>query len=254
MCLCDDAYGSLLALATTDQHVRLINPLRLSSAAVGQAASTAASFRLKDDDGALLSLSALGGASNASSSGFGSASSVAPPHSPLLLYTTESGHAVAVDPRKGGEVEADARAAAWADASLRGDTNGNWLLLGSSTGHCVLWDLRYAIRLHSWQCPGGPRIRSMLHVRPHGAARPTVLLAGMTTTGAAGRLATRATRAARSSCSRTARPTPPPPPPPPPRCPRDHPADGGGGAGARPLPAFATRCAPCWPLSTARPS
>jgi WD40 repeat protein len=190
MTVCAEPYDSLLALATTDRHVRLLTPTRLGGA--GAVAATAASFRTREEDGDLLLLSALGGASHGNaahafpaasgggSGGGGSGGSGVPAsvHSPLLLYTTEGGAAVAIDPRKGGE--------AWRLPHSRSlglmqagtcDAAGNWLLLGSSSGRCVLWDLRYALQLQSWQCPGAPRIRAMIHVRPPGTARPTVLMA-----------------------------------------------------------------------------
>ena len=56
------------------------------------------------------------------------------------------------------------------------DAHGNWLLFGSSTGHCVLWDVRYGFELHCWQLPGAPKIRSMLHVRPNNTPRPIVFM------------------------------------------------------------------------------
>ena len=120
----------------------------------------------------LLMLSSLGsgggsGASSGGSSGGGG----------LVLYTTEAGGVHAIDPRSGGE--------AWRMATERplgvmqasaSDAAANWLLLGSSTGHCVLWDLRYSIQLSSWQCPNASPIRTMLPVRPPSSLRPTVLV------------------------------------------------------------------------------
>ena len=44
------------------------------------------------------------------------------------------------------------------------------MLCGSSTGHCVLWDVRYGLRLREWQLPNAARIHSMLHVRPPGSS------------------------------------------------------------------------------------
>ena len=160
-----------LALGSSDGSVQLLVPERF-----GTPTAAAWSFNLKPEDGALLTLAPLAGDS-AQASASATHGSATPGFSHLLMYTTEAGGAHAVDPRAGRE--------AWklthetplglmqAHAS---DAGANWLVFGSSTGHCVLWDVRYAIRLHSWQCPTAPRIRSMLHVRAAGTQRPTVLI------------------------------------------------------------------------------
>ena len=111
-----------------------------------------------------------GGGSNGGGGG-------SPWSSHLLLYTTEGGGAYALDPRSSKR--------AWSFSHKKplglmqhhvSDAHGNWLLFGSSTGHCVLWDVRYGFELHSWQLPGAPKIRSMLHVRPNNTPRPIVFM------------------------------------------------------------------------------
>lgn len=37
--------------------------------------------------------------------------------------------------------------------AITADANANWLVGGSSSGQCVLWDLRYSLKLRSWQIP-----------------------------------------------------------------------------------------------------
>lgn len=163
LAVCGDE--QLLALGATDGSVQLLAPDRLGGSSTF---ATAWGFQLAAEDDQLLMLAGL----HSGAGGGGGAGS-----SPLLLYTTEGGSAVAVDTRAGRD--------AWRVRhepplglmqAHAGDAGGNWLLFGSSTGHCVLWDVRYGIELKQWQCPGAPRIRSMLHVRPAGSARPTVLI------------------------------------------------------------------------------
>jgi hypothetical protein len=45
------------------------------------------------------------------------------------------------------------------------DGGAQWLTLGSSTGQCVLFDLRYQLRLSSWCCASRSRIHSMVPYR-----------------------------------------------------------------------------------------
>ena len=45
------------------------------------------------------------------------------------------------------------------------DAAAQWLTLGSSTGQCVLFDLRYQLRLSSWCCGSRSRIHSMVPYR-----------------------------------------------------------------------------------------
>ena len=164
------ADDGLLALGSSDGAVQLIAPERLGAAS----SATAASFHLAESDGELLSLAALGGGGGPAGGGPAGGSAA---FAHTLMYTSEGGHAVALDPRSGKEAWRLRHGAPLglmqAHAS---DAAANWLLFGSTTGHCVLWDVRYRLELHSWQCPGAPRIRTMLHVRAPGSARPTVLL------------------------------------------------------------------------------
>jgi len=127
-------------------------------------------FSLSGEQGCLLNLGVLGGGGAGGGGGGGGG---------LVLYTTESGEACAIDPRSGG--------AAWRVRCGRPlglmqahatDAAGQWLVLGSSTGHCVLWDLRYSLKLKlaTWQCPNASRVHTMLAVRPPASTRPTLLL------------------------------------------------------------------------------
>ena len=45
------------------------------------------------------------------------------------------------------------------------DAAAQWLVLGSSTGQCVLFDLRYQLRLGSWSCGARSRIHCMVPYR-----------------------------------------------------------------------------------------
>jgi len=135
-----------------------------------------AMWQLPATDGALVSMGHLGSRAMGGNAA-GSGAALGGGLHDLLFCTTERGGAVAYDPRSGSE--------AWrltyetplglmqAHAS---DAGAHWLLLGSSSGHCVLWDLRYALRLKVWQCPNACRIHSMLQVRPTGSIRPSVLM------------------------------------------------------------------------------
>ncbi|KOO53768.1 phosphoinositide 3-kinase regulatory subunit 4-like protein [Chrysochromulina tobinii] len=124
-------------------------------------------FSLSGEQGCLLNLGVLGGGGAGGGGGGGGG---------LVLYTTESGEACAIDPRSGG--------AAWRVRCGRPlglmqahatDAAGQWLVLGSSTGHCVLWDLRYSLKLKlaTWQCPNASRVHTMLAAQQAG-----LLLAG----------------------------------------------------------------------------
>ena len=154
-------HDGAVALASSDGAVTLLATERL-----GHPDAVISRFALPTEDGALLAMGSLG------RPGGGAASA----SDPLLLYTTEAGEAVAVDPRSG--------TAAWRLRCERplglmqafaSDAACHWLLLGSSTGHCVLWDLRYSLRLHAWQSPTASRIHTLLPVRTPNSARPTVL-------------------------------------------------------------------------------
>ena len=168
-------FEGCLALGSTDGVVQA-----LAADRIGAAEAQVWAHGLEESQGSMLSLTALGSGGAGGASGFGGGSSAphsASPHSSLLLYTTEAGGAHAIDPRTGRT--------AWSLAHERplglmqcaaSDAGANWAIFGSSSGHCVLWDLRYAIRLHAWQLPSGSGIRSMLPVRPAGSSRPTVLM------------------------------------------------------------------------------
>ena len=45
------------------------------------------------------------------------------------------------------------------------DAAAQWLVLGSSTGQCVLFDLRYQLRLSAWPCGARSRIHCMVPYR-----------------------------------------------------------------------------------------
>ena len=45
------------------------------------------------------------------------------------------------------------------------DAAAQWLVLGSGTGQCVLFDLRYQLRLSSWSCGARSRIHCMVPYR-----------------------------------------------------------------------------------------
>ena len=161
--LCASADEPRVALGCTDGSVQLLHGARL-----GSPSAVVRRFELEADEGALLSLATLGGASGGSGGS---------PYDGLVLYTTEAGGVVGLDPRAGREAwRLETETPLGLMQASASDARGNWLVLGSSTGHCVLWDLRYAIRLSSWQTPSASRIRTMLPVRPPASLRPTVLV------------------------------------------------------------------------------
>ena len=143
----------------------------LAASRLGSPDASSLSLRLPTEEGAILHAACLGG----------------DPSSTTLMYTTESGAVHGLDPRTGK--------AAWGLAHERSlgllqthaaDASGVWMLLGSSTGSCILWDMRYRLRLNTWQTGGPPaavatggsrrRIHALLSTRAPGTTRPTVLV------------------------------------------------------------------------------
>ena len=57
------------------------------------------------------------------------------------------------------------------------DADATSMVVGSHTGHCVLWDLRYALRLRTWQLPTRAPIHTLLYTRAV-ERRPPVVLVG----------------------------------------------------------------------------
>ena len=141
------------ALGTSDGALRLLPFERF-------AGSSAPAFQLTADDGALLAL----GATDARGG--------------LLFYATEAGGVHACDARA-------ARPAFRLDHPPRlglmrtwaTDADATSMVVGSHTGHCVLWDLRYALRLRTWQLPTRAPIHTLLYTRAV-ERRPPVVLVG----------------------------------------------------------------------------
>jgi len=153
-CSCGPAYGSKIQVLSLER--------------MGAADAVFAGFELSDVDGAVLCMSAIN-----TSARLGSMVTSAE----LLAYSTRGGAVCAYDPRSG---TAPWRMEHGKDIGMitafADDPFSNCLVCGSSTGHCVLWDVRYAAKLRHLQCPGGRAIHCLLPFRTPSSSRTMVLM------------------------------------------------------------------------------
>eukprot|EP00326_Haptolina_ericina_P014949 CAMPEP_0181177298 /NCGR_PEP_ID=MMETSP1096-20121128/5087_1 /TAXON_ID=156174 ORGANISM="Chrysochromulina ericina, Strain CCMP281" /NCGR_SAMPLE_ID=MMETSP1096 /ASSEMBLY_ACC=CAM_ASM_000453 /LENGTH=1084 /DNA_ID=CAMNT_0023265441 /DNA_START=72 /DNA_END=3327 /DNA_ORIENTATION=- len=151
LCACPGEESVALGYSDNSVHV-------LAAARLGSPEASSAKMCLEPSDGRLLTVTCMEGSGG------------------LVCYSTEAGGVHAWDLRCARE--------AWRLPHERtlgllqattADAAANWMVAGSSSGHCMMWDLRYSLRLRTWLIPGKHRIRTMLHTRPPGQPRPLVL-------------------------------------------------------------------------------